>query len=274
MGLPYDMGNAGDLVKHGLLAEFTQWWCNHEARPIRFLDPFAGMPWVAPPKLEVTRRLKALPPCAVLAAQPDPTTRYYGSAYVVLNAARAVGCDAEVAVSDSDPEARRPFQTSQFRTIASARFSPSDGFSILEADVEGDLVLLDPFADFLPRHAVEVIPRLGKASALLACVLFVLNLDPTNPVGQRYRTLCSTYLRGARKLTCPTLPNRGVAGESRYEVEVLLVWRRLAEHPGSRELKDRLEAYARELSKVLYTKITLSRIERDGTQGGLCPQPK
>jgi hypothetical protein len=25
--LCYDMGNAGDLLKHGILAEYTQWWC-------------------------------------------------------------------------------------------------------------------------------------------------------------------------------------------------------------------------------------------------------
>ena len=24
-GLPYDMGNAGDLLKHGVLAEFVRW---------------------------------------------------------------------------------------------------------------------------------------------------------------------------------------------------------------------------------------------------------
>ena len=24
--LPYDMGNAGDLIKHGLIAEFAEWW--------------------------------------------------------------------------------------------------------------------------------------------------------------------------------------------------------------------------------------------------------
>ena len=36
--LPYDMGNAGDLMKHGLLAEFTQWWCRVKRKPIRFID--------------------------------------------------------------------------------------------------------------------------------------------------------------------------------------------------------------------------------------------
>lgn len=26
--LPYDMGNAGDLLKHGVLAEFVRWYCD------------------------------------------------------------------------------------------------------------------------------------------------------------------------------------------------------------------------------------------------------
>ena len=27
MTLPYDMGNAGDLLRHGVLAEFVRWQC-------------------------------------------------------------------------------------------------------------------------------------------------------------------------------------------------------------------------------------------------------
>src|SRR5882724_5503235 len=147
--LPYDMGNAGDLVKHGLLAEFTQWWCAQQRRPLRFLDPFAGRSWTSP-KPEVTRRIQALPRCAFFEAQLDPATRYNGSSHVVLYAAQAVGASAEVLVSDRDSEAREALAGDpSIRSLACPGFSPWDGFSILGAAVEADLVLLDPFADFL-----------------------------------------------------------------------------------------------------------------------------
>jgi hypothetical protein len=259
MPLPYDMGNAGDLVKHGLLAEFAEWWCGHERRPLRFLDPFAGQPWTSPPKKEVTRRIEALPHCAIRDAQPEPTTRYYGSSYVVLNAAKAVGCSSAVYVSDSDSAALEAFQEPALNRLECAGFSPSDGFSILGAEIQGDLLLLDPFADFLPRRAVEVIPKIATASARIAVVLLVLNLNPENRVGQQYRQLRSQHLSAAWFLNCPKLPpHRGVEGESRYEVDVLLAWRALAEHPARNDLRNRIDTYAQFLSGVLDAKITFT----------------
>ncbi|MGH9386200.1 MAG: hypothetical protein ACRD2N_18140 [Vicinamibacterales bacterium] len=207
MSLPYDMGNAGDLVKHGLLAEFTQWWCEYMSKPLCFLDPFAGRPWVSPPNPEVSRRVKALPSGvsgAIQRAQPDPDNRYYGSCYVVLNVAHALGCAAEVLFSDSDPNARQTFEGHDgFRELECNGFSKSDGFSILDSDCRGDLLLLDPFGNFLRDRASDVIPKVGKASARFACVLFVLNLNPKNPVGQRYGRLRADYLSAAWSLLCP-----------------------------------------------------------------------
>jgi hypothetical protein len=197
MPLPYDMGNAGDLVKHGLLAEFTEWWCGHEKRPLRFLDPFAGQPWISSPKKEVTGRVEALRDCAIGNAQPEPTIRYYGSSYVVLNVAKTAGCSSAVYVSDSNSTALDAFQDPAIKCLEGAGFSGSDGFSILEAEIEGDLLLLDPFADFLPRRAVEVIPKIASASQRIAVVMFVLNRNPQNRVGKQYRQLRSQHLSAA-----------------------------------------------------------------------------
>ena len=41
MGLRYDMGNAGDLLKHGVLAEFVRWRRERE-ESFRFIDLFGG----------------------------------------------------------------------------------------------------------------------------------------------------------------------------------------------------------------------------------------
>ena len=85
MTLPYDMGNAGDLVKHGVLAEFVRWQCELGI-PLRFMDPFGGEPWERPVP-EVARRVRALKGTALHTAQTDiEDGRYYGSAFVVLHA--------------------------------------------------------------------------------------------------------------------------------------------------------------------------------------------
>jgi hypothetical protein len=163
-----------------------------------------------------------------------------------------------VYVSDSNSAALVAFQDPTLNRLECAGFSASDGFSILDAEIQGDLLLLDPFADFLPRRAVEVIPEIATASERIACVLFVLNLSPENRVGQQYRQLCSQYLPAAWFLNCPKLPHRGVEGESRYEVDVLLAWRGLAEHPARHELRKRINTYAQLLSGVLDAKITFT----------------
>ena len=98
--LPYDMGNAGDLIKHGLLAEFTKWWCHIGGKAIRFVDPFGGRPWVEPPVPTVPQRIKLLSDLALSTAQPSPETRYYGSGHIVRHVAEVAGRRAEVLVSD------------------------------------------------------------------------------------------------------------------------------------------------------------------------------
>jgi hypothetical protein len=257
--LPYDMGNAADLLKHGLLAEFTRWWSEDDCRSLRYLDPFAGRPWVSP-NPEVARRVLALPPCALRNAQPHPAQRYYGSSWIVLNTARSAGAAAEIWFSDSNPKARDAFSgcDSSFGELKAPGFRSTDGFSVLSSDIEADLLLLDPFPDFLPKRAANEIPRIANTSNRIACVLLVMNLNPANSVGQQYSRLRSKYLPTAWSLHCPKLRNTGVRGESGYEVEVLLAWRPLADHPRRTILLSRLRSYADALSGVLNTRITFS----------------
>jgi len=194
-------------------------------------------------------------------AQPHPDRRYYGSTLVVLNAARAAGASADVWVSDSDPEARRAFRDCDpsIHDLTLPGFSPSDGFSILGADFDADLLLLDPLGDFLPRHAENEVSRIARASSRIACVLFVLNLDPTNRVGQRYQHLRSMHLPEAWSMHCPKLQSSGgLRGESRYEVDILLAWHRLADHPRKDALRNRLRLYAEALSAVLEAEVAFS----------------
>ena len=111
MGLPYDMGNAGDLPKHGVVAEFVQWRCESRTS-FRFIDLFGGLPWGSP-VAAVAKRVQALPDCALRRAQTGfDENRYYGSGLVARHVAEAAGIERiRVLASDLDPAHRAQLHT-------------------------------------------------------------------------------------------------------------------------------------------------------------------
>ena len=266
MPLPYDMGNAGDLLKHGVLAEVVQWRCE-PGGSLRFVDLFAGEPWAAPAP-EVARRVRALPDCALRAAQTDlDANRYYGSGLVARRTAVAGGMGSvRVIAGDRDPERRRRLQGAGFAMIeedfpdCDPGAGQYDGYAALgtiaERLTDRDLVLIDPFADFLPR-AGTVVPRLAELAERAVVLLFALNLNPRDPVARRFDALLDEHLPGALRLTCPPLTDTAVRGESVYHAEVFLAGRPLPSRRrrgdgwSADNLPNRLAAFAEHLSGVL-----------------------
>ncbi len=157
--LPYDMGNAGDLLKHGVLAEFAHWQCGL-GLPLRFMDPFAGEPWGRPVP-EVERRVRALRPSALHAAQSDiEEGRYYGSSLLVRRAGEAAGGGTVRVFSGDTCATRRERLRARGLSMLDETISGvgagtardrHDGYAAFESIVrdarEGDLVLIDPFFD-------------------------------------------------------------------------------------------------------------------------------
>ena len=264
MGLPYDMGNAGDLLKHGVLAEFVQWRCESRTS-FRFIDLFGGLPWESP-VAAVVKRVQALPDCALRRAQTGlDENRYYGSGFVARHVAEAAGIERlRVLASDLDPARRARLQAAGLAMVEEdfpGCAGQYDGYAALNEIArrvgDGDLVLVDPFADFLPRSARTVVPRLAALAGRAAVLVFALNLNPGNRVGQLFDALLEAHLPGALRLTCPPLPDRGVKGESRYHAEVVLAARALLPHGRSPEplsaatLRTRLATFAEHLTGVL-----------------------
>jgi hypothetical protein len=256
--LPYDMGNAGDLMKHGLLAEFTHWRCRTRDKAIRFADPFGGRPWVEPPIPIVTERVKLLSGFALSAAQPHPEERYYGSGHVVRRVVDTLGQSAEVWVSDREPRALRDLLRSGLAELKLPGFDAADGYSILETKIDADLILIDPFASFVSDEAPIVLPKISKRSADAAIVLFVLIRDPTDADGRRYAALKAQHLAHAWTLGCPPLHNTGVRGEGNYTMEVLLTAPKLLMQSTADMLGEQLKKYAERLTDVFATRVTFS----------------
>ena len=238
--LPYHMGNAGDLLKHGMLAEFVRWRCESwgAEKPFRFVDPFGGLPFCGNggawcdgknPALERFCLLKEYAPdCALVQVQSCVPGRYYGSGHVVRLAALAAGAQAEVYASDRCPNRRRILSEEGFKPLEGHMLDPCDGYSVLDAvnkdgegDIRADLVLIDPCGDFLPNHDA-LLPRIAEASKLVAVVLFVLNKIPTNNIGKDWAKNKKKFLPNAWTLSCPRLAYSEVKGESTYDVEVIL----------------------------------------------------
>jgi hypothetical protein len=259
--LPYTMGGIGDLMKHGVLAELTRWWCRRHAAPLRFLDPFGGRPWVEPPAPEVAERIAALAEFALATAQPQPSARYYGSGHVVRLAAAAAGGRAEVRASDRDPDARHDLVASGLAALEHPGFDPGDGFSILDTDIDADLVLIDPYT--LCEDAAAVFPRVAALSQRMAAVLFAVIPDPGNAEGRRFAALEAKHLPEAWTLHAPR-----VEGESLNAFDVLLVAPRLLAQETAAELQDRLCRYARRLSGMFAAPVQLFQGAAPGRNDG------
>lgn len=263
--LPYDMGNAGDLLKHGALATFVDWFLEYRAKEIRYADPFGGRPWGYIFKDETRRRMEELSSSlpVIQRAQPDwrKNNKYYGSSHVVRKIAEAKDKDAVVFASDKDKLARSDLTASGISQIED--HDPENGFGILDKkhDERFNLIFLDPFADFLrdefgqrqetPTSHFESISKSVERNLRLCVMLFVLDMKNNN-IHDGYVRQRSKYSGHSFFLRCPKMESTGVGGESRYNMEVLLISRRFAARNDSViELKRRLGELRRALEDVL-----------------------
>ena len=265
-GQPYLMGNAGDFLKHGILAEFVRWRRESPdaGNPFRFLDPFGGVPSREVGGDEIIaqrfRRLADIAPgCALVQAQKEMPERYFGSGHVVR---RAAGGNAEILVSDCCPEKRKALlREPEFTELKAAGFDPRDGYSALDSvnrgDLDADLVLIDPFGEFLRDRQDDVLPRIADAAKRMAVALFVLDMDTgKNPsptvkkIGAEWRSNKAKHLAGALSLSCPPVekPRPRARRKREYRTEVVLAGRGLS---GADELRKHLDDFAEKLAAVL-----------------------
>jgi len=152
-----------------------------------------------------------------------------------------------------------PQETLRLRSVSAHREIPnadlSDSYAVFRNDIvpnakDGDLAPIDPFASFLLDRAPTVVPQVAKMAQRAAVLLFTLNLDPGNRVGQRFDKLLEEHLPGAWRLTCPPLHGTGIKGESKHRAEVVLAARWLRSRNGD-VLRKRLTAFSEQLVGAL-----------------------
>ena len=255
--LPYDMGNAGDLIKHGVLAEYAQWWSKIFGDMI-FIDPFGGRPWQEPINLEVSNRLLQLSEQALTDSQLAPKLCYYGSAFVVKNAVNNLG-KVDILVSDRDEDALSDLLSVGFEQFTAAEFTKDNGFSILDCQnlsQDTSLILLDPFDDFIDI-AEEQFKKISNfmESTKIPILIYIL-ADQGREI--YFSDIKKKYLGGkinSLSLTCPIIPNSSVKGESKYTSEILLILPKNRFDNSLKLLEDRLIKLAESLTHILNVKI-------------------
>ena len=263
------MGNAGDLLKHGVLAETLRHrLIFRRNQTIRFLDLFGGEPFSCKVSEEIVERVGKLSECALQDGQPDIRAgKYYGSGVLVRKLGDSLGGHVSVFTSDCKEERRQRLRGAGLRPLEEAfpqLGEPGNYDAYRALDVIGsettrnDLILIDPFAKFLKpgaggsNRAEHVLPMLSQIANCSTVLLFVLNKDPFNRVGRRFDELLQNHFSGAIAMSCPPIRGSKVIGESKYYADVVLAGADLVGDPGEANyLRCRLELLARKLADAL-----------------------
>ena len=267
--LEYRMGNAGDLIKHGLLAEFAEWRVIDEKRiSLQMADTFAGCPWeYLTPDDEVGTRLFGLKDCAMERAYRSGTNDLYlGSSHLVRHVAEKCKLSATIDMSDKDMNARCNLENSilEHHTMHLIRLPEgNDGYAILEKENwkrDYNLILIDPYSDFLrdefsrvssPKRLTKILNLVEEeGNEELFVAVFVLDMNKNNFVGKEFCKFKREKLRNCSfSLRCPKIAESNL-GESRFDSEILLISKKIYDRKCD-GLRSRLRAFADKATCVL-----------------------
>jgi hypothetical protein len=256
--LPYTMGNAGDLIKHGLLAEFINWHCRDLRQHLTFYDPFGGRPWQEPVHDKVAERIKRLTSCPLKQAQEDIIQGYYGSSHIVAQISSANDNKINRYSSDRDTDARDDLRNTGIKPIELNGFNCDNGYSIIDcnfSDTEDTLILIDPFYD-LENINDNILKKIIQkvATENISIILYILYTNLEIEHWRKFQTLHKELTTEQNinylSLECKAIKDSLIDGESKYNSYVVLYTNK---HYSELELKLRkaVEEYSLNLTKAL-----------------------
>ena len=246
--LPYAAANAGDMLKHGALHTFVGWFVRQHGS-IRIADSFGGRPWNVVNNDHIVRRWKKLSDLYKCARKEyrrhgksgDAAGEcFYGSGHIAKNA--AASREREVWTSDKDPLCRSDLSASGLLLLddhpklqsggGAQGFNNQNGYDILRYPKYFDLILLDPYSDLLRSH-LDIFDTVKKTignNPELFVMVFVLDMQTQD--GDRNRpgvyAKHEQYMNKIKEMPahfsirCPKITDGLVAGEDKYETEILL----------------------------------------------------
>ncbi len=251
----YTMGNAGDIIKHGLLAEFVEWWkdSNNKTLPLRVADTFGGHPWGENDK--ITSKLKDSECYALGRAYSEEDDKYLGSSHLIRQVAEKSKLKVSIDIFDRNKAVHRKLDEFKRKdSMKLIKLPYDDGYNILCDKKEPwkyNLILIDPYSEFLkgefwdegdPRYFTRIIELTEQYPNLFVAV-FVL--DDKEKEGERFDNFKRCKLSHcAFSLRCPK------QGKSIFDTEILLIGQQIADGKCDK-LRERLECFAPKASDVL-----------------------
>ncbi len=256
--LPYTMGNGGDLIKHGLLAEFTNWHCREITHSLTYYDPFGGRPWQEPIHDAVSKRLKALDVCPLKAVQSMHSGKYLGSGHIVSQISEQYGNRIEVFSSDKDSAARHDLEASGLNMIRLRGFNPEDGLSILQSSIDNSkytLMLIDPFYDLenINKNILSKITQKVKIGNT-SIALFILYCDAEINHWYQFKEIQESSIKGninCISLQCEAIENSIICGESKFHSSIILYTHMNYPIDKLNILSENIAKYSRNLTKTI-----------------------
>ena len=260
-GGQYTMGNAGDYVKHGMLIIALDWLLETQKQVVHFADPFGGRPWAKVDNGEIIRRLNAHS-SVMQHAWDSGESRYYGSGHIAQNKG------AHVWVSDRDEHKRSDLQFSGLSPLGEklSGYGSQSGYGVLLPKFAGEfnLILIDPLGDFMTEDFDELdnAVRAAEQNPHLFVIFFVLDMksknEPWKAGGVQEHHGKFMWKRNelgvkriACSLRCPKIKDKHhIKGESKYEAEVLLISRQIADG-NCDDLLGRLSDFADKATEIL-----------------------
>lgn len=267
--LHYKMGNIGDIIKHGALAEFVEWWVCNQRSELTFADPFGGCPWDDLAKTHFASVRPSLAGTALYRAYEKMGGKYTGKYLCSSHLVRQMHLQQSqpprrIIVSDKSEDARDNLRTSGLNVV---KFSDDyDGYALLNEGVfskhKSDCILLDPYGDFLREEwrsggeKLQKIHKLTEKHKSLWVILFVLDIWPEErkhtrrSVQETHESYVASrdekFKDKAVYLHCPKASQSPAGKKSKYDSEVLLISEKLRDKSNAdvKDLLRRLEAFA------------------------------
>lgn len=257
--LPYTMGNAGDLIKHGLISEFLEWYLKSSMKKeLISYDPFGGRPWQEPINSEVRSRLEKLLSCALKSAQNSIDKCYFGSGHIIENIGSIKNIKTKVYSSDRDVNARIDLNNSGLDPITLDSFNSESAYSILDCDFPKDkdtFLLIDPFYD-LTKINLNILQKIVDLvlKQRVIVVLYVLYKDEEVELWEDFKKLNGKLIKDQlnyHSLVCKKINNSLIEGEDKYNSFVALYMDKSFSNYSQEKLSQTILNYAINLTDVL-----------------------
>ncbi len=250
---PYKMGNAGDIIKHGLLAEFVEWWKDSNNNILFVADTFGGRP--RGKNNCITKKLKDSECYALGRAYPKTNDEYLylGSSHLIRQVAEMCKLKVSIDIFDKCEDARCALEESILNedSMKLIELPDDNGYNIFfdkKEPCKYNLIFIDPYSEFLkgefgdeekPKYFTRIIELTEKCSDLFVAV-FVL--DKEKDIHEKFANFKTDKLRHcAFSLHCPK------QGKAIYDNEILLIGQQIADGKCDK-LRERLERFVHQTS--------------------------